>query len=355
MEPVRFEEETLFGFIVKVFVRLGVDFTTARLGARSLLDASLMGIDSHGVESLEMYVTHIKNGGLKADVQPLRIKGGRSMELWDMQHGMGLAAGRTIMEHAIRQAREYGVHMATCRNANHIGACGVYAKMAADEGMIGMVSQQVKASLSPWGGRDVRVGSSPFAFVAPVLDGFPFFFDAGMAAITRYQIKDSRKKGCPLPQGVALDSHGNPTRDPEKAWNGQIIPIGGHKGVGLAMVFEILSGVMSASRFSNEISSIVDHPDKPSGSSLFMAAIDPEAVGCPREFTAGMRRYVDYIESSTPRDPSDTPRYPGRREGENWSDRKENGIPVSCQGLQSLEKIAVSLSVDKPVNQPLPS
>ncbi len=348
MDAIRIREEALSAFIAEVFVRLGVENSVAALGARSLLDASLMGIDTHGVESLEMYVAHLKNGGLKANVQAVCLKGLASMELWDMHHGMGLAGGRVLMKYAIRKARDFGIHMITCRNTNHIGACGVYAKIAADAGMIGLVSQQVTAVLSPWGGHDVRVGSSPFALVAPVRDGFPFFFDASMAAITRSQIKDSRIKGFPLPKGVALDASGEPTQDAEKAWNGQIVSIGGHKGVGLAMAFEVLSCVLSANCFSNEISSIVDNPGDSAGSSLFMAAVNPEAVGGAEEFSENMRRYVDYIESSTPRDPSDPPTYPGRREGMKWSDRKENGIPVSPQGIQSFGKIAVSVSAETP-------
>ncbi|MBN2295157.1 MAG: Ldh family oxidoreductase, partial [Pirellulales bacterium] len=213
MQPVRIEESTLEAFIVEVFTRLGVTPLIARLSARSLLDASLAGIDSHGIESLKMYVTHLKAGGLDAKAETSKLRGSGSVELWDMQHGMALAGARIVMSHAIQEAQKTGIYMATCCNANHLGACGVYAKMAADEGLIGMVSQQVSALLSPWGGRDARIGTSPFACVAPVENGFPFFYDASMAAITRSQINACRRDGRPLPDDVALDADGNPTRD----------------------------------------------------------------------------------------------------------------------------------------------
>jgi LDH2 family malate/lactate/ureidoglycolate dehydrogenase len=240
-------------------------------------------------------------------------------------------------------AKDKGIYYATCRNANHLGACGVYAKMAADAGMIGLVSQQALASLSPCGGLDPRIGASPFACSAPVENGFPFLFDAGMAAVTRSQVKVCRRKGLSVPKGVALDAQGEPTEDPEKAWVGQLMPIGNHKGVGMAMVFEILSSIISGNKMSNAIASIVDNPDKSAGSGIFIIVIDPATVMPLIDFAKRMREYVNYIESSSPRDPDDPPRYPGRRKGDFWYDRKQNGIPVSAITLQ-LGEINLSIS-----------
>ncbi len=342
-DSIRIEEATLETFIVDVFTRMQVKDSISRLAARSLLDASLLGIDSHGIESLDMYLTHIKDGGLIPNIEPTKVAGCGSVELWDMQHGMGLADARKIMEHAIAAAKDNGIHFATCRNANHLGACGVYAKMAADAGMIGIVSQQTLALMSPWGGRDARIGASPFAFAAAVENGFPFIFDAGMAAITRHQIKTCRRDGRPLPEGVALDAQGEPTQDPNEAWSGQLMPIGAHKGVGLAMVFEVLSCVLAGNRMSNSIASIVDNSDQSAGSGIFVIAIDPAALMPSNGFAKRMREYVDYIESSSPRDPADLPRYPGHREGDIWRDRKQNGIPVSADTLQRFGEIAIKL------------
>jgi LDH2 family malate/lactate/ureidoglycolate dehydrogenase len=345
MKSVRVAESRLLAFAAEVFGRLGVPPDVAALAARSLLDASLLGIDTHGIEALDMYATHLRAGGPKADAQPVRLQGRGTVELWDAQHGLGLAAGRVIMCEAIRQARAGGIYFATCLNANHLGACGVYAKMAADAGLIGLVSQQTLASLAPWGGRDVRIGASPFALVAPVDGDFPFYFDASMAAMTRAQIKTHRRTGEPLPEGVATDAEGRPTRDAEQAWHGQILPIGRHKGVGLAMVFEVLSCILSGNQFSPAIPSIVDQPERSADSSFFMMAIDPVAVAPPGQFAAAMRRYVDDVESSSALDADNPPRYPGRREGDAWLDRSQNGVPISAEGLERLNRLAASLSL----------
>lgn len=347
MSGARIPESALSDFIVRAFRKLSVPEQTAALAARSLLDASLMGIDTHGIEALEMYLNHLRSGGLSADADPIRVQGGACLELWDMQHGFGLAAGRQIMAHAVGQAREQGAYLATCRNANHLGACGVYAKLAADEGLIGVVSQQTLASLAPPGGAEPRVGASPFAFAAPVKDGFPFCFDASMAAMTRGQIKAHRRANRPLPSGVALDAEGRPTTDPEKAWHGQIMPIGGHKGFGLAMAFEILSSVLSGNQLAADIPSIVNTPDRSADSGVFMMAIDPHALMARDAFAGAMGEYVGYVESSTTRDPADPPRYPGRRAGEHWEDRARNGIPVSEEAQQRFDAIAESLGVQK--------
>jgi len=334
-------------FIVGVFGRLGVPQETAVLAARSLLDASLMGVDTHGVEALDMYVTHLRAGGLDPKPDPVPVTEAGGLGLWDMQHGFGLAGARRIMSHAIRKAREHGIYLATCRRTNHIGACGVYGKMAADEGLIGIACQQGGAAFPPWGGKDKRVGTSPFAFVAPVADSFPFYYDASFAMITAARIKACIRSGTPLPEGVALDKDGLPTTDPRKAWGGQGVPIGRYKGIGLSMCCEVLTCVLSGNVFPCDVPSIVNNPERSAGSSVFMAAIDPEAVWGSGRFPARMREYIAYVESSAARNTSDPPRYPGRREGENWHDRRQNGIPVAADALDRFDEIADSLGLKR--------
>ena len=344
-EAVRIPESVLDRFETQVFERLGVPAQTAQLAVRSLLDASLLGVDTHGVEALDMYVTHLREGGLDPKPQPKLISEQGSLGLWDMQHGFGLAGARAIMEHAIERAGEHGIHLATCRRTNHIGACGIYGKIAADAGLIGIVGQQTRAAFAPWGGKEKRVGASPTAFVVPVADAFPFYYDGSFAMITGAQIKAHRRAGTPLAEGVAMDKDGNPTTDPAAAWDGQVMPIGRYKGVGLAMAFEILHGVLSGNVFSCDIPSIVSTPDQSADSSIFMLAVDPGFIMGRDGFAAGMKRYVAYVESSPARDPADPPRYPGRREGENWRDRRANGIPVRLDALERFDEIARSLGM----------
>lgn len=342
---VRVPESTIEAFERGVFERLGVPPETAGLAVRSLLDASLMGVDTHGVEALDMYVNHLRAGGLDPNPKAVLIDERGGLGLWDMQHGFGLANARRIMARAVERAREHGVYLATCRHTNHIGACGVYGKMAADRGLIGMVSQQSRASLAPWGGKEKRVGTSPVAFTAPVEGGFPFCYDASFAMITGAGIKAHIRAGTPLPEGVMMDAEGNPTTDPEKAWTGNAMPIGGHKGVGLAMAMEVLSAVLSGNVFSCEIPSIVSNPEKTASSSVFMLAVDPGLIMDPKEFGRAMRRYVEYVESSPPQHASSRPRYPGRQEGGCWQDREANGIPVRPDALKRFDEIADSLEI----------
>ena len=173
MGTPRITEHNLMKFVVEILTKLGVSEDTAKLASRSMLDASLLGIDSHGVRALPMYANHIKGGGLKFDAEPVVVKSNGGVEQWDMQHGFGLASGRKIMDHAIEKAKSCGIYLASCRNTNHLGACGVYGKIAADNGCVAMVSQQTNLAFSPWGGTEPRIGASPFAFVAPVKDAFP--------------------------------------------------------------------------------------------------------------------------------------------------------------------------------------
>ena len=149
-----------------------------------------------------------------------------------------------------------------------------------------------------------------------------------------------------LPEGLALDADGKPTTDPQAAWFGQALPIGAYKGAGLAMGFEILSCVLSANRFSTDIPSIVDNPQLSAGSSVFMLVINPQAISEPDDFVTTAKRYVDFVESSPAREGEPPPRYPGRREGRNWQQRSQQGIPVSKEALKCFDEIAQSLSLE---------
>jgi LDH2 family malate/lactate/ureidoglycolate dehydrogenase len=186
------------------------------------------------------------------------------------------------------------------------------------------------------------------AFAAPVEGEFPFCLDISLASVTGAFIKAHRRAGTPLPAGVALDERGDPTTDPAAAWRGQVLPIGGHKGVGLAMALEVLHAVLSGNVFSADIPSIVSNPEKSAGSSIFVLAVDPGFLMPREEFSRAMRRYAEYIESSPARDPGKSPRYPGRRAGREWRERHILGIPVRPDALQRLSAIARSLGLDPP-------
>ena len=342
---VRISEKRLVEFGCRLFEALGVPQEITALSIRSLLDASLMGIESHGIESLDMYAAHLTAKGPDPAASAVKIQEHGGLSIWDMQNGLGLANGRRLMEYAIEAAEEHGISMITCRRTNHIGACSVYGKIAADSGLIGIVSAQSRAMFAPWGGREKRVSQSPLAVVAPVKGRFPFCYDGSFASMTNAKLKEYIRRGESLPEGMATDDKGRPTIDPQTAWTGQILPIGRHKGVGLAMAFEVLHCVLSGNIFSLEVPSVVSTPEKAGETSLFMMALAPGFILDDRDFAAEMDRYVEYIESSPAVDPSQPPWCPGRREGQCWEDRRTNGIPVSPEGLKRLNEIALAAGV----------
>jgi len=347
MEPkaVLVQESALDSFLRSLFATFGLAAADAALASRSLIEASLMGFDSHGVEALDLYYNQLRVGGIATDAAPVLLREGGGLGLWDMQHGEGLVCGRKVMAAVAARARKHGIYMATCRRTNHIGACGVYARLAADEGLIGIVSQQPRATFAPSGGKEKRVGTSPLAVAAPMGGGFPFLFDASLAQITYARIKAHRLAGTQLPEGVAMDNDGTPTTDPAVAWDGIIMPIGGYKGVGLAMALELLHCVLAGGVHGMDVPDVVASSGKHANTTLFMIGIDPDAIGSSGDFAARVRDYCDYVESAAPLDPDDPPRYPGRRAGEHWADRRANGIPVSRSALARFDEMAGEIGV----------
>ena len=127
MKPgtVRVQESVLEAFLRSLFATLGLAAADAAMASRSLVEASLMGFDSHGVEALDLYYNQLRVGGIATDAEPVLLREGGGLGLWDMQHGEGLVCGRKVMAAVVPRAREHGIYMATCRRTNHIGACGV--------------------------------------------------------------------------------------------------------------------------------------------------------------------------------------------------------------------------------------
>ena len=345
-EITRVPEAELGAFGRRLFVALGVHPDISAPAIRSLLDASLMGIDSHGIESLDMYAAHLRAGGPEPAMAAQKVKEHGGLSLWDMANGLGLYNGRRLMEYAVTAAGIHGIGMVTCRRTNHIGACSVYGKMAADAGMIGLVSAQSRAMFAPWGGKDKRIGQSPLAVVVPVEGRFPFCYDGSFASMTNAKLKDYIRRGETLPNGVATDEKGRPTTDPQTAWTGQIMPIGRYKGVGLAMAFEILHCVLAGNIFALDVPSVVSTPEKAGDTSLFMMAIAPDSIMDDRDFSSEMKRYVDYVESSEPTDPAEPPWCPGKKEGDCWEDRRRNGIPLTPEGRARLIDLADQAGIE---------
>ena len=219
-----------------------------------LVEADLRGVETHGVVRLPAYVRGFVSGAINPSPRIAVIRQRGAVAALDGDNGIGMVTGRAAMEHAIALARDHGLGFVVIRNGNHTGMLAQYVLRAVDQGMFGYFVSNGPAVMPPWGGTDARISNNPVAYGFPTDTDFPIVLDMACSAAARGKIRLAASRNENIPIDWALDAHGNPTTDPHAAMVGTILPMARHKGYGLAVVHEILSGVLSGALLSMEIS-----------------------------------------------------------------------------------------------------
>lgn len=326
----RYPSEGLCRFTADVLTRFGLTREDANLGASVLHDADLAGVDTHGIANLATHA-HYVPGLLSGHVDPRPtvavLRDAPVGAAWDSGRGFGPVVAHRAMEAAIAKAEEAGVGMVTVRDGRHFGANGYFAEMAARRGLIGVATANTPVAAFPPGGLRPAVGTSPFAFAAPVGDGPPLVVDIAMTAVSGSRVAAARRAGEPVPEGWVVDGDGNPTSDPAVRLAGGGLellggPVARHKGYGLALMVETLG--MLAGTSSGAVQNL-----GPAGWSQgqWFAAWRIDLFEEPREFLHGMRRLADHLRT-VPAKPGARVLLPGERRAACRAERMAKGVPL---------------------------
>ena len=178
-------------------------------------------------------------------------------------------------------ARETGVGIAFARASNHFGPVAPYSLIAAEAGFASIIGSNASTTIAPWGGRDARLGNSPVGFCVPNPGGQPIILDMALSVVARAKIRNAAKRGESIPPTWATDKDGQPTTDPKAALDGFLLPIGGHKGYGLALIVDLFAGLLSGAAFLTHVGSWSDNPEAPSDLGHFFFVIDASRLGPP--------------------------------------------------------------------------
>jgi LDH2 family malate/lactate/ureidoglycolate dehydrogenase len=245
----KIDHNELLIFCKQLLAGGGIPQPDADLVAGLLVKAELRGYAGHGVTRVLQYLAFIKNKIYDLNATPQVKHEGKISAVIDAKHYIGQVAARMAMELAIKKAKEHGVGIVTLRRAGHTGRLADYMEMATEQGMIGMGAVSVgSATTTLYGGMKPITGTNPMAFGIPTRSGAPIILDFATASMSMGEIQKRVAKKEPIPDGVILDGHGNPTND-FKSFRGPprgvFLPFGGYKGSGLALVTEILGGLLS--------------------------------------------------------------------------------------------------------------
>jgi LDH2 family malate/lactate/ureidoglycolate dehydrogenase len=328
----------------RILEKAGVPADQAAQIAQILVEADLRGIGSHGVLRLPAYVHRVQTGTMTAATEVRLVRERGASALMDAQHGFGQIAGVRAMQEAIARARQHGIAFVGARNAGHIGIAAHYAMMALPHKMIGMVSANAAPSMAAWGGTVPVLGTNPICVAIPTGGEVDIVLDMASSVVARGKIRLAASTGEAIPLGWALDEHGLPTEDPAAAMRGTLLPIGGPKGYGIALVVDILSGVLTGSDFGPRIPSVHDSGRKVS-SGFAVQAIDIAAFAEPADFERDIQLLIADIRRSPRASGTERIYLPGEIEWLEQQDRLQRGIPVPDSLLRELGDLARELGV----------
>jgi len=339
MPPVRIDPDRLRAFASAVYRRAGLPEPDAELLADSLVQADLWGHPSHGVLRLDWYRKRILAGTLKPDARPELVTDAGAVAVLDGRDGAGQVLAKRAMEEAIARARRHGVGVVAVRESNHFGTAMYFTRMAAAAGCVGFLSTNASPAMAPWGGRAKAVGNNPWSLAAPAGRHPPMILDIANTAVARGKVYLARQRGERIPEGWALDADGRPTTDPRAAIEGLIQPMAGHKGYGIAVMMDVLSGVLTGSGFAAEVQGPYQARERSRCGHLAMA-LHIEAFQPLAEFGARMERYVAELKDVPLAPGAAEVFYPGEIESRNDARHRARGLDLPEATLADLAAVS---------------
>jgi LDH2 family malate/lactate/ureidoglycolate dehydrogenase len=319
---------------------LGVNARDAERTARILVLGDLFGHHTHGVLRLDSYGERLKIGGIDARAEPRVEEVAPAMARIDGRDGLGPAVGMVALDAAMERARRFGIGMALARSSNHFGAIVPYCWIAAEAGMATIIGTTASVTIAPTGGREARLGNNPIAFGVPHPAGDPVILDMAMSVAARGKIREAIKKGERIPDTWAVDREGRPTTDPKAAMDGTLMPVGGHKGYGLALIVDLFSGVLSGATYLTHVVPWMEEPGKPQGIGHFFVAFDTRVLGSAEWLAQRLDDFAQIIHDTAPADPARPVRLPGEREIALMRHHRAHGIPIETAVLDKLRAFA---------------
>ena len=318
----------LESFVSSLFTQTGMTGSDADFCAQSLVQTDLWGKSSHGVMRVPHYVRRIRSGAVNPRPATRVVRGSQAFQVMDGDDGPGLMVGRDAMLGAIALADEFGVGVVGVVRSSHFGAAALYARLAIDRDMAGIVMTNTAPKVVAPGGTKPITGSNPLAIGVPSYGEFPFLLDLSLSTAAGGKLLLAREKGEKIPLGWAVDKQGEPTDDPATAFAGYWLPLGGAKGLGLSFAVDVLCGVVTGAAFGLNLRSQYAQAGEPSGTGHLMIALRLEAVIDRDDLGRRMREFFAAVKASPMRDEAGEMLLPGESAHRCERARRAAGIPL---------------------------
>jgi LDH2 family malate/lactate/ureidoglycolate dehydrogenase len=342
----RFTRTAIEEFMQRCFVATGVPSDDAGTIAHFMAESDIMGKDSHGIFRLPGYISRFQAGGFNKTPN-IHIEEERTATaLVNGDNGLGHLVMKYCADLAIKKAKQTGVSWVGVHHSNHAGAAGAYAMLPLAHDMIGLYVAVGSANhLPPWGGIQSLLSTNPIAVAVPGMEEDPILLDMATTVTSYGKVKVHAQRGIPMPEGWMIDGDGNPMTDASLADSGYLLPIGGPKGYGLALIFGILAGTLNGAAFGRDVVDMNADKTSVTNTGQFIIALDIAAFMDVDEFKRQVDDVVRLMRSSPTLPGVDRVRMPGEGSHAAIAEREANGIPLPDPLLDGLRKIADELNV----------
>lgn len=340
--------ESLKLLIGDLFARAGCGDEEAAVIADHLVEANLVGHDSHGVIRAPIYLQWMSQDKVFAGKSLEIVVDTGSLVVADAGLGYGQWTGRQAVAIGVEKCREHGVAIVALRNSAHLGRIGTWAEIAAEAGLVSLHfvnTTGLGMFVVPTGGRDARLSVNPVCVGIPIEGRDAIVLDIAAAASAEGKLKVARNKGVPVPDDTIVDADGNPTNDANDFYGpeggrpvGAILPFGGHKGYGLGLVAEILAGALTGGGCSVPGKTLLEQ-------GMLSIYVDPLKLQSDGTLFEEIRRYVDYVKTSRPTTPGGEVLVPGEIENRNRA-KRSNGLELDDTTWGQIVEAAKSVGVE---------
>ena len=336
---MRVDEKRLRAIVREILAGLGEDEEGSGLAADALVGADLRGVSTHGVNLLRLISQRAAAGMLSLPTKVKIVKEDGATAALDGGNGLGQIAAHRALIAAVALAKRYGIGMSVLRNTNNIGALGYFtSSVASKEGVAAIAMTNGNPSVAPHGAADPFFGTNPLSISVPAGAGRSLVLDMSSSVVARGKIRLASLGGESIPTGWALDSEGLPTTDPKKALKGSLLPLGGPKGSGLAMMIDILAGLVSGSAYGRKLKSFHEL-EGPTGVGASFIAVDLGRFIDPALFASLIEEYTSEIKALRKQPGVNEILLPGEVESNKEAESRRLGIEIPEAVAAAIDEI----------------
>ena len=325
----------------------GVPADDALVVADNLVEADVRGIDSHGCNLLALYVSRLRAGHLRPTTDVTVVRDDGSTVLLDGGLGFGQVAGLQAVDLAVDRALAHGTAAVAVRESTHLGALAYYTQRAAERGVFAMAFQNGPTIVAPFGGVTPLLSTNPFSYAVPTGVEPPIVYDVATTTVAGNRVLLAKKTGAPtIPEGWANDGSGRPTTDTERASVLHLQWFGGHKGWGLALLVELLAGVLADSSFGRieRSASTATGRERIAKGYVFLA-LDVSRFVPLDEFRSRVDALIADVHASEPAAGAERVLVPGEPEHRRREERLREGVPLDAALVAELDALAADVSL----------